>query len=156
MPLYGAQNRMSGGCNVKWILLSLALFSLTGCFGPNVQARSFYTSRRDLASFVIDTPDPEKSTKRLGQQIWVTWQTPSYNADTYLDATLRFIDGSERKEVVPITSKMGETYLKISPDEIRTTGGLLSYKIILVQKDTPLAVTKHKLWVEKIEIQDVK
>lgn len=134
----------------------MVLFCLTGCVGPRVQARSFYTSRRDLASYVIDTPDPEKATKRLGQRIWVTWVTPSYDADTHLDVTLRFADKTERKELLPITSKLGEAYLEISPEETRKTGGLLSYKILLCQKDSVLAKTKHKLWVEKVTITDVR
>ena len=122
--------------------------------GPSVQARSFYTSRRDLASFVVDTPDPEKSTKRLGQKIWVTWQTPSYNENTHLEVTIRFIDGRERQETLPITSKIGEMYIQITPHEVVATGGLLSYKILLTQKEEVLATTKHKLWVEKIEIAE--
>ena len=132
------------------------IFSLTGCVGPRVQARSFYTSRRDLASLIIDTPDPEKTTKRLGQRIWVTWQTPSYDADTHLAVTLRFVDGTERDELHPVLSKLGEAYIEISPKETRKTGGLLSYKILLCQKEAILAITKHKLWVEKIKISEVK
>jgi hypothetical protein len=136
------------------IFISLAMLALTGCMGPSVQAQSFYTSRRDLASYVIDTPDPEKSTKRLGQKIWVTWHTPRYDEDTRLDVSIRFVDGRERKEVHPITSKIGEMYIQISPREVAATDGLLSYKIQLMQKDQVLATTKHKLWVEKIEISE--
>lgn len=141
---------------MKQILFCLVMVSLTGCMKPSVQARSSYTSRRDLASYVIDTPDPEKSTKRLGQRIWVTWDTPTYDDNTHIDVFLRYQDGQERKEIHPVSSRIGEMYVEISPREVALTGGLLSYKINLVQKDQVLATSKHKLWVEKVEISDVR
>lgn len=143
--------------HVKYHVPLLALlFSLscTGCGGPTVHARSLYTGRRDLASYIIDTPDPEKETKRLSQKIWVSWFTPVCNEKTTLAAYLHFEDGSERDEIYPITSHSGKVFIEISPEEYRKTGGILSYKILLRQDGVPVAVSQHKLWAEKVEITE--
>jgi hypothetical protein len=139
---------------MKRTILFLSLLALSGCTTPSVQARSFYTSRRDLASYIVDTPDPDKETKRAGQKIWVRWFTPSYNDKTTLNATIRFEDGTERKEQYPISSHAGDLSIEISPDECTATGGVLCYKIVLCQDSIPLATTRHKLWTEKVEIKE--
>jgi len=136
---------------IKLSLFFVCVF-ITGCTKPTVTARSFYTSRKELASYVIDTPDPAKSTEGLGQLIWVSWKAPKLQKDTYLDAIIRFHDGSEEHTCYPISRGWGWMMIPISP-EIRTKRhGMLSYKIILRHNETELAHTQHKLWVEKIAI----
>ncbi len=133
-------------------LLSLCLCA--GCSKPTVSARSFYTSRADLASYAIDTPDPEKASKGLGQAIWISWRCPSLDKETMMDVTLRFVNGKERKVSYPIDQRIGWFMVEITPEERKETDGLLSYFIQLRRGDTPLATTQHKLWVEKIEIKE--
>lgn len=141
-------------CDVRTYILLLGCVLLTACSSPHITARSFYTSRKDLASYVLDTPDPEKTTMGLGQVIWVRWAAPRAGAGVVIDATIRFTDGSEKQTVYPVDSKRGWLMIEISSDERAVKGDILSYNIILRRGNEILARTQHKLWVEKVEIKD--
>lgn len=127
---------------------------LTACSTPEITARTFYTSRKDLASYVVDTPDPEKATIGLGQVIWVRWVCPDTDSETAIDATIRFKDGSEKNIVSPIDARYGWLMLEIPSEEHKEKGDILSYKILLKQGSEILASTQHKLWVEQIKITE--
>ena len=134
--------------------LLTAVICLTACSTPEISARTFYTSRKDLASYVIDTPDPEKTSMGLGQAIWVRWICPQVDPDTVIDATIRFDNSSERHDIYPVDSRYGWLTLDIPSDERKEKEGILSYKILLKHGDEILASTQHKLWVEKINISE--
>ena len=138
----------------SFIGLFVGLFCLTACSTPEIKARTFYTSRKDLASYVIDTPDPEKTTIGLGQVIWVRWTCPHVDPTTVVDATIRFKNGSERHSVYPVDTQYGWLTLEIPSDEHKERGDILSYKILLKRGDEILATTQHKLWVERITITE--
>lgn len=127
----------------------------TACSSPYISARSFYTSRKDLASYVLDTPDPDKTTMGLGQLIWVRWKAPRAENDLVIDSTLRFTDGSEKNTVYPVDPHGGWLMIEISSEERKEKGDLLSYTILLRRDGEILASTQHKLWVEKVEIVDL-
>ena len=138
---------------MKKCFLLLALLFCAGCSEPKIQARTFYTSRADLASYVIDTPDPDKSTKGLGQVLWISWSNPSLIVDeTTIDVILRFKNEKERKVSYPIVQRAGWLMVEITPEERQANDGILSYHIELRQNKSIIASTKHKLWVEKITI----
>lgn len=139
---------------MKIFLALLGLVCLASCSSPTLKARSFYTSRKDLASYVLDTPDPEKTTTGLGQVIWVRWFCPHLDEGTVIDATLRFKDGSERQALYPIDNRYGWIMVEISPKERSEKGDLISYYMVLRHDETVFASTKHKLWVEKVEIKE--
>ena len=67
------------------LALLFGIICLTGCSTPEIKARTFYTSRKDLASYVIDTPDPEKRTIGQGQVIWVRWTCPQVDSAKFLN-----------------------------------------------------------------------
>ncbi len=136
---------------------ALALFTLlaAGCSKPSVSARTFYTSRDDLAAYVIGTPDPQIASKGLGQSIWVRWRAPELSEKTHLDATILFNDESERHETYPVANKFGWMMVEIKDTEYKEKKGLASYSISLCDGETILASTKHKMWIDKIEIEDL-
>ena len=134
--------------------LLTGILCLTGCSSPEIKARTFYTSRRDLASYVIDTPDPEKTTTGLGQVIWVRWECPQVDSETVVDATIRFKKGGDRHDVYPIDSRYGWLEIEVPSDERKEKGDILSYKILLKHGTETLASTQHKLWVEPITITE--
>jgi len=133
----------------------LSLLVLSSCAQPKLQVRTFYTSRNDLASYVLDTPDPLKSTKGLGQTVWIRWSGRNLPNETHLDVTLRFNDLSERHEQYPLSSTCGWIMVDIPDHEYKQKGGLLSYAIKLRTKDEVLATSYHKMWTDKIEIQEL-
>ena len=141
-------------CVVRSFFFLLGCLFLTSCSAPHVTARTFYTSRKDLASYILDTPDPEKTTIGLGQVIWVRWAAPRAANGVVIDATLRFTGGSEKNTVYPVDSIGGWLMIEIPAEERKERGDLLSYNILLRRNDETIAKTQHKLWVEKIEIKD--
>ena len=140
---------------MKFFLSLFSLVCLTSCSSPSIKARSFYTSRQDLASYMLDTPDPDKTTTGLGQVLWVRWFCPQIDDEIVIDATLRFKDESDRHEIYPVQSRYGWLMIEIPTDERTKKGDLVSYNIVLRRANTILTSTKHKLWVEKIEIKDL-
>jgi hypothetical protein len=140
---------------VRSILLIIAIFALTACSSAKVRARTLYINRSTLASRTLDTPDPAKGTAGLGQCVWIRWNVPEQYEDLKLDVTIRFENGNERQEQVPLKGLFGSQAIEITPTEYKENGPLLSYRIVLKNGNRSLASTKHKLWVEKIEIRDV-
>jgi hypothetical protein len=140
---------------VRSILLIIVLFFLTSCGSAKVRARTLYTNRSNLASRILDTPDPLKGNTGLGQCIWVRWNVPKQYNDLQLDVTIRFENKTERHELFPVQGLFGTLSIEISPSEYLEKGPLLSYQILLKSGDCVVASTRHKLWVEKIEILDV-
>jgi len=141
---------------VKIYVVALCAFLVAGCSKqPSVCARTFYTSRNDLAAYVIGTPDPQIATKGLGQSIWVRWTAPKAHENTHLDVTIRFNDESERHETYPIHNRFGWVMVEIKDTEYKEKKGLAAYSISLREGETILATTKHKMWVDKIEIKDL-
>jgi len=137
-----------------YALLLSAIF-VAGCSKPSVCARTFYTSRNDLAAYVVGTPDPQIATKGLGQSIWVRWTAPALSETIYLDVTIRFADESERHETYPVQNRYGWLMVEITDTEYKKTKGLAAYSISLKDGENILATTKHKLWIDKIQIDDM-
>lgn len=141
-------------CIVRTFFSLLAFVFLSGCTTPQVNARTFYTSRKDLASYILDTPDPEKTTMGLGQVIWVRWYCPKIESGTVIDATLRFNNGTEKNQTYPVDERKGWLMVDIPSEEHKEKGDIVSYKILLRHNNDILASTRHKLWVEKVEVKD--
>jgi hypothetical protein len=136
------------------LTLATGMLCLTACSTPEIKARTFYTSRRDLASYVVDTPDPEKTTTGLGQVIWVRWTCPHTDPETVIEAAIRFKKGAERHSLHPVDARYGWLMLEVPSDERKEKGDILSYKILLKHGSEVLASTQHKLWVEAITITE--
>ena len=130
---------------MKIVVLLLGLLSITACTSPEIKARSFYTSRKDLASYMLDTPDPDKTSTELGQVIWVRWFCPTLDPETVIDATLRFKDFSERHQTYPVQSRYGWLMIEVPSNEYAEKGGIIGYDILLRRGEDTLASTAHKL-----------
>jgi hypothetical protein len=140
---------------VRSILLILFLFTLSACSSAKVRARTLYTSRNNLASRILDTPDPAKETTKIEQLVWIRWNNPKQCSNLALDVTIRFKNGMERHEQHPVEGLFGTLTIKVSSAELQEKGPLLSYQILLKSGSQVIASTKHKLWVEKVEIADL-
>jgi hypothetical protein len=86
--------------------------------------------------------------------IWVRWNCSKPTAETLLDVTLCFTDGTRRHEQYPIIRRHGWLKIEISAQERKEHKGLLSYRIELRQGESIIATTQHKLWVTPIEVKD--
>ncbi len=141
----------------RFILLKtffiLCLFC--GCSKPTLSVRMYPFDRNDLASCIVDTPDPLKEEPIFGQRLSITWYVPERqfiaNATT-LQIHVRFENDTEIVENIPLQSRWGSYLWSVVGNEFINRKGILSYHIALLSQEKVIAQSKHKFWVESIQI----
>lgn len=143
------------------LTIATAQFFLTGCSHSYVSSRVYPYTRKDLASYHLDTPDPVKATMLPTQVIAIDWKLPlsalRKGTDQYkLVAFIRYQDETEKQVEIPVTSIFGKTRIEIDPQEANGSpkGGIKSYKILLMRNSEVIAQSRHKLWEDKIKIEE--
>lgn len=143
------------------VFLPLFLFSalfLTISCKPILSVRSDGFSRRDLASVIVDTPDPTKDKPYFGERISINWYVPSgqFN-ETPIDLVIhvKLKNDKEKTERIPLTSHWGSYVYTIGPSEYELTGGILSYQVQLQSQGKTIAESQHKFWVEPVTISSI-
>ena len=139
----------------RTLLLLVTTLLFTSCARPwlSVKMRSF--DRNDLASYVVDTPDPAKETLVFGQRLYIRWYLPQETfeqAPVTLNIRVRLQNEQEIQEEIPVHGRWGSYMWMIQGKEYSTSGGILAYRITLTSNGTTLAQSSHKFWVEKIQI----
>lgn len=138
---------------MKYIIIPI-MTTLASCSSvPHLEVASQYWSRRDLASTVINTPDPEKNSQLFGQRLNISWYVPKKNfqsgsADLFLRVKLK--NNEEINQTIPLKSSSGTYQFPIYGDDFTKKGGLLSYSVELRSGGKTLKTENHKLWVEPI------
>ena len=137
---------------MKYIIVVICIL-LCSCSSPTLLVRSSYYSQRNLASTVVDTPDPRKDTPYFGQRISMQWHIPAsiYNQNPCeLHIVYRLYNGEEKTKTFPLEQSLGEYILVIDGDDYVKKGGLLSYLVTILQDNKIIAESHHKFWVNKI------
>ena len=120
-------------------LLLLFCLAFTACKSAPLTVQTEYWGRHDLASYVVDTPDPNKNSQEFGQRLRINWSISKEvftKAPCSLDITVRLKNGQEYKETHPLESASGEFIYPIVGVDYYQKGGLLSYQIELVSEGT--------------------
>jgi hypothetical protein len=141
---------------MKYLCFVLAFLAIS-CSHPSLHIRSEYFSKKDLASFAVDTPDPLKDTNYFGQRLTISWNVPSAllkTAPVEVRLIVRLANGEERTCHIPIEKSFGFTLYPIVGDDYTKKGGLQSYYAELKADGKPIAKSRHKFWVEKIKPQN--
>jgi hypothetical protein len=139
------------------LALSATQLIFTSCSHTYVSARIYPYSRKDLPSYHIDTPDLLKANILPTEVLAIDWKLPSSSdsASYHLNVTMRFFDESEKEVDIPLSSLFGKKIIELSQDEYKgSKGGIKSYRILLMEGSNIIAQTRHKLWEDKIIIQD--
>lgn len=126
----------------------------TSCSNAHLSCRSEYFSRKNLASTIIDTPDPRKSSDEFGQRLVIRWKVTEKKfseGHLVLVLTVRLKNGEEKKSKITLKTRTGHTFYSIFGNDFAKKGGLQSYKAVLMSNGKALATSRHKLWVEKIK-----
>lgn len=140
--------------------MRLALFALllcTACKSHTLSVQTEYFGRNDLASVIVDTPDPHKQEPIFGQRLYISWKlTKEQFAEkpVVLLCQVKLKKGQLLEKTVPINSLTGTYIFPIVGEDYTKHGGLLSYQIKLLGQDNVLATSRHKFWVEQIKISD--
>ena len=139
------------------VLAVLSCLLLCSCGRQQLYVRSEYFTKKDLASVVIDTPDPRKDMPYFGQRIAVEWNLPATvirNNDCELKIYYRLLDGTERTKELKLEQRLGKYELLITGDDYTVSGGLLSYLVTITQNGHIIAESRHKFWVNPIIISE--
>lgn len=138
------------------VFLFLALLS-TSCKRPTLAVESGYFTRKDLASYQVGTPDPNKLNPIFGQRLYITWNvTPQEFAqgplELHIMANLKKEGTLDKK--VPLDRASGSYTFSIAGDDYTKKGGLLSYKVTLLSDNKEIALSRHKFWVEELKFSE--
>jgi hypothetical protein len=142
----------------RFFLLLLVPFSalfFTGCRPYYLSVCQEWVDVRYLASFHAGTPDPRQAHPPIGQKLILDWRVPKEIFKRKPEVVLDLIlwDYTTRQIRIPIESRMDYATYKLLNEEYEKTGGILTYKAIIVTEDGKIfREWKHQLWVNLITI----
>ena len=139
---------------MKYFILPLLIFSLVSCStSPHLEVTNQYWSRKDLASFIVNTPDPSKNDPIFGQRLIMSWSVSKKTFDSgplELLIKVKLKNNEQIDQIIPLKETSGSYYFPIYGDDFTKKGGLLSYFVELKSNGETIGVCRHKLWVEPI------
>jgi hypothetical protein len=142
---------------MRLIFTLFLLLAATSCKSPTLSVETGFFSRKDLASSVVDTPDPNKQKPIFGQRLYINWHlTPQEFAQkpVELKIQVRLKKDQLLEETVPITTASGSYIFPIVGDNFTKNRGLLSYQIKIIGNGHELAASRHKFWVDQIQFSE--
>lgn len=133
-------------------------FVLSGCTIHRMDIQTRYLSRENLASYHVLTPDPQLDNPVIGQRILVQWTFPSRVAkacELELYIKMRYRNHEEKELFIPIYKDKksyirGDYQYNLLNEDYCRTGGVLTYKAQIWDKDCLIAEWIHPLWTELI------
>ena len=138
---------------MKNFILLPVICGLVGCTTSSLDVTSQYWSRRDLASTIIDTPDPRKNDSNFGQRLLISWSVSKkiFNEGVLeLHIKIKLKNGELISEVIPLQKASGCYPFPIYGDNFTKKGGLASYFVELQSNGHTIETYQNKLWVEPI------
>lgn len=135
-------------------LLLLALL-ICGCTHRSLTVQTQYFSAENLASYVVDTPDPLLNTPPIGQRLIISWDLKEWDwyEKFHLKLTVRYANREEITQDVALYKKSGYYLFEVMNSDYCETGGIQTYKVELIGDDTVLNEWRHQLWRDLIIIQ---
>ena len=134
----------------------LLFLVLTACTQQKLFVHMDYLSHENLASFHVGTPDPMLNNPPVGQRLIVSWAVPpSYLdfEDLHMEITLRLRNRQQMVKNVEVERRLGTYVLSLLNEDYFQTGGILTYKVILVGNGEVLDEFVHQLWTELIVLE---
>ena len=131
------------------MLYLILVLLLTSCSSNYLSVYTDFVGIETLASFHVGTPDPELKCPSYGQRLHIAWCVPC-PIDLSIRARIRFANLQEVDWVFPVTLPRGRVTYVLLNEEYDTTGGILSYKVDLLEGDKVLEEERHALWTELI------
>jgi len=139
------------------VYIIFLLFLLSSCASKPLDVQTEYWRRQDLASYIIDTPDPAKAEPLFGQRIRISWSVSKkeFNQGPLsLEITVRLRNDEKLFHTKTLESPSGEYLFEVIGDNYTKKGGVLSYRVDLLSNGTIIHERHHKFWVEEITVTD--
>ncbi len=135
---------------ILFIICMLSMFSCTNRLSVQTQ----YVSYEDLASYIVNTPDPLLNNPPIGQKIIISWALPpKYFCmnDLHIELTMRFRTNHEIcTQKIPIDKRSGLYVYSLLNDDYLRTNGIETYKVSIIGNGQVIEQWRHQLWVELI------
>jgi hypothetical protein len=138
-----------------YVILLLLLFA--SCTSRPLHVQSEYFRRQDLASYIVDTPDPAKSLPVFGQRLRISWSVTKKefkSGPLSLEITVRLKNGEKQFLTKALDAASGECLFEVTGENYTEKGGILSYRVDLLVSGKPIAERHHRFWVEEITVKD--
>lgn len=135
----------------SFALFILLAFLATSCCSK-LSVRTEYITEKSFASYYVDTPDP-LACQAMGQRLIASWQIPSalwHNQAIQLDVTVRFRNNKELHKIITMDRPIGTYVYEMDAKEYLQSGGILTYKIFLLEDGEVSETWYHPLWQERI------
>ncbi|MFA6914963.1 MAG: hypothetical protein WC222_01075 [Parachlamydiales bacterium] len=143
---------MSG--SIRAFLLALCIL-LAGCCKNTLELYTEFLGVEQYASYYIGTPDPALCNPDFGQMLVVKWDLPSEYlcyGRIHILVTLRYQSGKEEEIDLPLCKRSGTSSWKLMNENFLATGGIATYKAVLMSDSTPLSYWNQTLWNETISV----
>jgi hypothetical protein len=135
----------------RWIIL--CCFLLSGCCRQLITVRTEYLNHQSLASYYVNTPDPQQNCPPAGQRLILKWNLPDClfeMDDLHLELTMRFGNRKEEKKRIELVSRNGNYIYTLLNDDFFKLDGIQTYKVDLIGNGEVLDEWRHQLWTELI------
>ena len=120
--------------------------------------QTHYLTKRDFASYYVETPDPKLEEPLAGQRLIIDWwfsKEDFQHPDLQLQVTIRFFDRTETVETIPVTKFKGTYIYQIVNEDYFKKNGIFTYKIQLLSQGQLLEEWHHQMWVELITLNPI-
>lgn len=137
------------------LLLSIAIFFLSGCRQYYLSICQQWIDVRYLASNHVSTPDPRLDHPPVGQMLILDWRLPKeiFKKKPVVVLDLILWNYTTRQVRIPIERRMDFATYRLLNEDYEKTGGILTYKAEIVTQDGEVfREWKHQLWVNLITI----
>lgn len=128
----------------------LALLFLTSCSRTQLIVFTDTVSYENLASFVVGTPDPLLDCPDKGERLVISWSLPCLCDDSRVYARVRFRNLKEVEISIPLEKDRGFITYNVINQDYKDSGGILTYRVFLMQGENILEESQHALWTELI------
>lgn len=135
----------------------------TACNLHRLSVQTQYLSSNNLASYYVETPDPQLQNPPTGQRLFIQWCLPNRELQgkhPQLFIRVRLKNNQEDIITTPILIKNGKfsqgyyVYERLGSDYYET-GGILTYIIQIVSEEEVIELWQHPLWVNLIEFDSM-
>lgn len=133
--------------------VSLLLLCLSSCLSSRLAVYTDYLSRENLASYIVDTPDPFLNNPMVGQRLIITWTLKKRHMlyqDLHLKISIRFRNKKELILTHSITRPKGTYVYTLLNQDYIDNNGILTYKVELIGDGYLLDEWLHQMWTKLI------
>lgn len=136
-----------------YLVSLIVVLLLSSCRRQTLEVDLEYVSNQKLASYHVRTPDPALQFPSVGQTLTIRWNLPEQMLPqtSIIWVKIRYRNHTQTSFGIKPKKVNGQWTYRLLNDDYFSTLGILSYQVTLYDKEIPIAVSEHQLWVEMIE-----